>query len=51
MGKSDIGNWTTKHRKDHHIRSLNGRLDEFILFSTPLRDDEILDLYRQGIPE
>ena len=51
LGKSDIGNWTTKNKNHHHIRSLNGRLDEFIIFSSPLSDSDISSLYRLGLPE
>ena len=50
LGKADIGNWTSS-AKSNAIRSLNGRLDEFIIFSTPLGDQEIEDLYRQGTPD
>jgi hypothetical protein len=51
LGKADIGNWSTKHRDDNKIRSLNGRLDELILFSSPLSDADISTLYNQGTPD
>jgi hypothetical protein len=51
LGKADIGNWTSENIFENKIRSLNGRLDEFIIFSTPLNEAEIAQLYQQGKPE
>ncbi len=47
----ELGNWNTNHDGNHSIRSLNGRMDEFILFSSALSSEEIYHLYRQGKPE
>ncbi|MCM8541363.1 MAG: FecR domain-containing protein [Lentisphaeraceae bacterium] len=50
LGNSEIGNWHCNPHTGHAIRSLNGRLDEFIIFSSPLSDKEIQDIYQQGTP-
>lgn len=50
LGNSEIGNWN-HHRKDgKDIRSLNGRMDEFLIFSSALHPDEIKNIYEQGKP-
>ena len=51
MGKADIGNWTSNSRNDHSLRSLNGTIDEFIIFSSALSPEEIKDIYEKGLPE
>ena len=50
LGNSEIGNWHCRPNTDNAIRSLNGRLDEFIIFSSPLSDTDILDIYKSGTP-
>ena len=49
IGRADLGNWTDPiWAKD--IRSLNGRIDEFAIYSTALTPDEILTIYEEGRP-
>jgi hypothetical protein len=50
FGAAEIGNWAPEDFIDHRIRSLNGRLDEFILFDGALTDAEILEIYQGGQP-
>lgn len=49
IGKSDLGNWS-KPINQGSIRSLNGRIDEFGIFSVVLSSDEIADIYEMGKP-
>jgi hypothetical protein len=49
LGKSDIGNWTT-NQQDNAIRSLNGTMDEFIIFSKALSSKEVDEIYLLGKP-
>jgi hypothetical protein len=37
--------------KDHRIRSLNGRMDEFALLEGCLSDEEINQLFEIGRPQ
>ena len=50
IGKSSIGNWAepTKPGERFVIRNLNGRVDEFAIFSAALSADEIYEMYRNG---
>ena len=50
FGGVELGNWKAWTGKDN-IRSLNGRMDEFVLFSRALSREEVSDLYFQGKPE
>ena len=52
FGMSTIGNWTAPQRPDEDfaIRNLNGRMDEFALFSEALAADEIQQQYENGKP-
>ncbi len=50
FGKSEIGNWVPEDLSDHRIRSLNGRIDEFMLLKATSTDDEIRTLYEAGRP-
>ena len=50
LGNSEIGNWHCNPKTDNAIRSLNGRLDEFIILSSPLSDTEIQEMYQSGAP-
>jgi hypothetical protein len=50
FGVSEIGNWSCRPGTDNAIRSLNGKLDEFTIFSRSLSEKEIQALYKQGNP-
>lgn len=50
FGNVELGNWKNHANKDA-IRSLNGRMDEFILFKRALSSEEILSFYQSGKPE
>jgi hypothetical protein len=52
VGKATIGNWSspTRPEADFAIRNLNGSMDEFVLFRTALKPDEVRDLFVQGSP-
>jgi hypothetical protein len=52
IGAASIGNWDLPIRADTDfaVRNLNGSMDEFVLFSAPLTDEEIADIYLHGKP-
>ena len=50
IGGADLGNWTDPIWPDSSIRSLNGRIDEFAIYSAALAPDEILTIYEEGRP-
>ena len=51
IGAAAIGNWDiAAHRNNTPIRFLSGRMDEFMLFSRALSDQEVERLYDQGRP-
>jgi hypothetical protein len=51
LGNVELGNWGVPLRGNiYEIRSLNGRMDEFVLFGSALREDEIRALYEVGAP-
>lgn len=50
FGNVELGNWKSNASRDA-IRSLNGRMDEFILFKRALSSEEILSFYQSGKPE
>ena len=51
IGDAEIGNWNlASHRNNTPVRFLNGRMDEFLLFTRPLAAQEIEQLYTQGRP-
>ena len=52
IGSAQIGNWglPTRREPEFAVRNLNGRLDEFTIFSTVLTPDEIQSLYQSGKP-
>ena len=51
IGAADLGNWTDPIRPSlSAIRSLNGRIDEFAIYSAALAPDEILTIYEEGRP-
>ena len=51
LGNAEIGNWQggRKGRSDG-LRSFNGRMDEFMIFSSALSYEEIQELYDKGKP-
>jgi concanavalin A-like lectin/glucanase superfamily protein len=51
IGPAEIGNWIPQDLQDYRIRSLNGRLDEFILFERALSPAEIKTIYEDGKPQ
>ncbi len=48
FGSTQIGNWASEGFKDHSVRTLNGRIDELLLFDRALTEDEVNELYEQG---
>jgi len=51
IGNAELGNWNVgKHRNNSPIRFFSGCMDEFMLFSRPLAEQEIERLYNQGRP-
>lgn len=51
IGDAEIGNWNAGSFKTKSpMRNFNGCMDEFLLFSRALRDDEIRTLCSQGRP-
>ena len=52
IGNAQIGNWglPTKTEPEFAVRNLNGRLDEFTIFSTELTPEEVKSLHEQGKP-
>jgi hypothetical protein len=51
IGAAEIGNWVPQDLKDYRIRSLNGRIDEFIVFDAPLSSEELRRIYESGKPQ
>jgi hypothetical protein len=49
LGAAEIGNWVPEDFLDNRVRSLNGRIDEFLIFDRPLSRGEIRELYSAGI--
>jgi hypothetical protein len=51
VGTAELGNWNmAAHRNTTPIRFLTGSMDEFLLFSRALSQQEIARLYEQGKP-
>lgn len=52
IGNAQIGNWglPTKTAPEFAVRNLNGRLDEFAIFSSALSPAEVQSLYLSGKP-
>ncbi|GAA5510474.1 LamG domain-containing protein [Novipirellula caenicola] len=51
FGKAELGNWSPERKYDSEpVRNLNGRIDEFAIFSRTLSDFEIRELYNQSRP-
>jgi hypothetical protein len=49
IGKADLGNWS-EPIWEHSIRTLNGRVDEFAIYSEALLPEEIARIYEDGRP-
>jgi hypothetical protein len=50
FGNAELGNWVPQELKDHRIRSLNGRMDEFAMLKVALSDAEVKLMYEAGRP-
>jgi ferric-dicitrate binding protein FerR (iron transport regulator) len=50
IDKAELGNWTPEIYKDHRIRALNGRMDEFVMLKRALSDEEVIELFEAGQP-
>jgi hypothetical protein len=51
IGDAELGNWNiATHRNPSPVRYLNGCMDEFLLFSRALSEQEVEKLYTQGRP-
>ena len=53
LGNASIGNWSEPvYRQDPEfvVRNLNGALDEFLIFSAALSDEEIREFHEIGQP-
>lgn len=51
IGAADLGNWTIPDRDGWNIRNLNGRMDEFLIYSRSLGDSEIRRHFELSRPE
>lgn len=49
IGKADLGNWS-EPIWEQTIRTLNGRIDEFAIYSVALSPEEIAQIYEDGRP-
>ena len=50
FGAAELGNWVPEIYKDYRVRSLNGRIDEFVVFKTALTEQQIYKMYEVGQP-
>ena len=50
FGAAELGNWVPEIYKNYRVRSLNGRIDEFVVFKTALSEKEIYKMYEVGQP-
>jgi hypothetical protein len=49
LGNAELGNWNAADLHDRQpIRNLSGCMDEFILYSRALTDEEVQELYTRG---
>ncbi|MEM9017102.1 MAG: LamG-like jellyroll fold domain-containing protein, partial [Verrucomicrobiota bacterium] len=48
VGEAEIGNWTPAEAGTNPIRSLNGRIDEFLLMGRALSEEEVDEIYKAG---
>ena len=51
IGAAEVGNWVPEDMRDNRVRSLNGRMDEFLILDTPLTSTEIHEIYAAGKPQ
>jgi hypothetical protein len=51
IGPAEIGNWVPQDLREYRIRSLNGRIDEFLLFKSALTTEQIREIYESGKPQ
>jgi hypothetical protein len=51
IGPAEIGNWVPQDLRENRIRSLNGRIDEFLLFKSALSTKQIHEIYEAGKPQ
>ena len=49
IGNAEIGNWQAQG-SGNPIRSLNGRMDEFLILSRVLSPEEVMKIYQAGLP-
>jgi hypothetical protein len=51
IGDAELGNWNiATHRNPSPVRFFSGCMDEFMLFSRALGDEDVKQLYEQGKP-
>lgn len=51
IGEAEIGNWQVRDLDTPHpIRSLNGRIDDFLVFSRALSPAEVAAIHTTGLP-
>ncbi len=51
IGDAEIGNWSHPIGAEaHHVRNLNGRLDEFLVFSRAMTAEQVRQMYEAGKP-
>jgi ferric-dicitrate binding protein FerR (iron transport regulator) len=50
IDRAELGNWTPEIYRDHRIRALNGRMDEFVILKRALSDDDVKALFDAGQP-
>ncbi len=50
IGAAEIGNWQAEERQEHVIRSLNGRIDEFVILDRALSESEVRTMHHAGMP-
>jgi hypothetical protein len=50
FGATELGNWVPEVYKNYRVRSLNGRIDEFVVFGTALSEKEVFKMYEVGQP-
>jgi len=51
LGPAAVGNWSQYTGPAEKARTLNGALDEFILFDRPLSAEQVRDMYYTGQPQ
>src|SRR5262249_36066156 len=51
IGDAEVGNWNiASHRNNSPVRYFSGGIDELMVFSRALPDEEVKELYAQGRP-